>query len=186
MKIVKLEKDKIKVILSESDLENMNINMHSLSPESPELSPFLCEVMDAVKAKTGFSPNDGQVIVEATLSDDGIILMLSKPNDEKTEIKPSSFPRRSECAVFEFLTPDHLLEMIRNVPPVYLLAMRLYSYNDKFYLSIPKRRIPILIYEYSFKSRISPIAESILAEYGKLLAGGYRLLCINTSIKKIN
>lgn len=186
MKIVKLEKDRIKVILSESDLENMNIDARTLSPASPELAPLLCKVMDAVKAQTGFSLKDGQAIVEATLLDDGIVLMLSKPEAEINDAQPVHSPRKSECAVFEFLSTDHLLGMIKNVSPIYLLTMRLYSYSGKFYLAVPRRRIPVLIYEYSFKNRKSPIAESKLAEYGEFLAGGYRLMCISAGLKKIN
>ena len=45
MKIVKLEPDRIKVILSESDLESMHINSRTLSPDSPELNLFLYEIM---------------------------------------------------------------------------------------------------------------------------------------------
>ncbi len=188
MKIVRLEQDKIKVVLSDADLENMNIDASSLSPTSPELSLFLCEVMDAVKAQTGFSAEQGQVVVEAAQEPGGIVLLLSKhPNtSDKCKNRSIRTARKNDCAVFEFLSFENLIGMLRNVSPLYLLNMRLYSYNDKFYLSVPRRRIPILIYEYSFKNRKSAVAESILAEYGSLLAGGYKLMCISTGLKKLN
>lgn len=78
MKIVRVEQDKIKVILSEGDLIDMNIDVESLLPNSPELSGFLRTVIDAVKKETGFSLENGQVTVEATTYCGGIILMLSK------------------------------------------------------------------------------------------------------------
>lgn len=183
MKIVKLEADKIKVILSESDLENMHINPHTLSPSSPELTMFLCEVMTAVKEETGFCAEQGQALVEATKSDSGITLIISRQGDEGIRVQSA---RKPDCAVFEFLSFDNLMGLIKNISPTYLVPMRLYSYDGKFYLAIPKRRIPILIYEYSFKNRKSPVAESVLSEYGKLLAGGYRLMKMAAGLKKLN
>ena len=94
--------------------------------------------------------------------------------------------RKNESAVFEFLSFDNLMGLIKNISPVYLVPMRLYSYSDKFYLAVPKRHIPILIYEYSFKNKKSPVAESVLSEYGKLLAGGYKLMKMATGLKKLN
>ncbi len=184
MKIVKLEQGRIKVVLYENDLKNMKIDLSSLSPGSPELGRFLCEVMDAVKVQTGFSAEDGQMLVEATQVDGGIVLMLSRSNAEKSRIIPSL--KKGDTVVFEFLSFDNLLGMLKNVSPLYLLNMKLYTYHSKFYLAVPRRRIPILIYEYSFKNRKSPIAESILAEYGNLLAGGYRLMGMAAGLKKLN
>lgn len=183
MKIVKLESDRIKVILSESDLESMHINPQTLSPSSPELTLFLCEVMTAVKKETGFSLEQGQALVEATKSDDGIVLIISRTSEEGIRIQPA---KKNDCAVFEFLSFDNLTGLIKNISPAYLVPMRLYSYSGKFYLAVPKRRIPILIYEYSFKNRKSPVAESVLLEYGQLLAGGYRLMKMASGLKKLN
>lgn len=184
MKIVKLEADRIKVVLCEDDLKDMKIDADSLSPGSPELGRFLREVIAAVKVQTGFSADDGQMLVEATQTDGGMVLLLSKSGDEKSRITPPQ--KKYEMVVFEFLTFDNLLGMIKNVSPLYLLNMRLYTYHNKFYLAVPRRRIPILIYEYSFKNRKSPIAETILAEYGRLLAGGYRLMGMAAGLKKLN
>ncbi len=184
MKIVRLEQGKIKVFLCEEDLKNMKIDADSLSPASPELGRFLCEVMEAVKIRTGFSADESQTLVEATQVDGGIVLLLSKPNAEKSGIVQQA--KKCETVVFEFLTFDNLLGMIKNVAPLYLLNMKLYTYRSKFYIAVPRRRIPILIYEYSFHNRKSPVAESVIAEYGTLLAGGYRLMGMATGLKKLN
>ena len=78
MKIEKIEANKIKVSLSELDLIDMNINVKSLTPDSPRLHNFLYEIMEKVKAETGFNPYSGQVVVEATPHDDGITLTVTK------------------------------------------------------------------------------------------------------------
>ncbi len=188
MKIVKLEADKVKVILSSSDLKGLDIDAETISPDSPELSPFLCKVLEAVKEETGFSVDEEQVIVEATRNDGGLVLMISKmaKHAERSKLHAVRAVRRNESAVFEFGAFEDLLDMLKNAAPVYIINMRLYGYRGRFYLAVPKRRIPVLIYEYSLKCRKAPIAEAIVAEYGSFLAGGYRLCSMAAGIKKLN
>ncbi len=188
MKIVRLEADKVKVVLSDSDLKGMDIDADTVTPESPELSPFLCKVLDAVKAETGFSVDEEQVMVEATRDGGGMVLMISKMSKraDKSKLHAVRQGKHADSAVFEFTVFDDLLDMLKNTAPFYIINMRLYGYRGRFYLAVPKRKIPVLIYEYSLKCRKAPIAEAIIAEYGRFLAGGYRLACMAAGIKKLN
>lgn len=186
MKIVRVEQDKIKVILSEGDLIDMNIDVESLLPNSPELSGFLRTVIDAVKKETGFSLENGQVTVEATTYCGGIILMLSKVRvKDKGKIKGVKVAGKKENVIFEFCAFDDLATMLLNAEKRYLLSMRLYKYGDSFYLSIPKNCIPFLIYEFSLNSKKSAVSESFLGEYGKFLADGRSLTSMASGLKKI-
>lgn len=186
MKIIRLEQDKIKVILSESDLMDMNIDIESLAPNSPELSVFLRTVIDEVKRETGFSMENGQVTVEATTYCGGIVLMLSKARlKEKSKIKGVRVSGKKESTIFEFFDFDDLSGMLLNTEKRYILAMRLYSYKNRFYLAIPKNSVPFLVYEFSLSSKKSAVSESVLAEYGTFLADGNRLFCMVKGLKKI-
>lgn len=187
MKIIKLEQDRIKVILSDSDLMEMNIDISDLTPNSPELSLFMCEVMDAVKAETGFSADQGQVIVEATSCDDGIVLMLTKIKKgyPYAKIRGVRAVKKNECILFEFADFDALLGMLINIDCKYVANMNLYKYMNRFYLAVPRGKIPLLIYEYSLRSRRSAVAESVVAEYGRLIAGGYKLADMALDLKKM-
>lgn len=178
MRIVRLEADKIKVVLSATELADMNIDAKSLFPGSPGLNTFLCEILDVVKAETGFSVEDGQILAEASEFSDGIILVLSHPKG----IKPIS----SNRVIFELADTDALFGMLTNAPFSCLAGMHLYAYGNSFYLTVPRRKIPALIYEYSLKNNKSSITESILCEHGKRLAGGYRLLSMAAAVKKLN
>lgn len=186
MKIVRLEQDKIKVILSETDLMDMNIDIDSLEPNSPELSLFLRTVMDEVRRETGFSLENGQVTVEATTYCGGIILMLSKakPKD-RSKIKGVKVAGKKESIVFEFGDFDALSGMLVNTEERYITAMRLYSYNGVFYVAIPKNSIPFLVYEFSLNFKKTAVSESFLAEYGTFLADGDKLFCMTKGLKKI-
>lgn len=183
MKIVKLAHDKVRVFLTLSDLLNMKIDAESLSPDSPQLSLFLYEVLEAVKAETGFSMADGQVVAEAIPKADGIVLELSHliESDEKPvrNIKKDSI-------IFEITGFDALSGVLKNIQTAHLLNMRLYFYNGNYYVAVPKKRVPAIIYEYALTCQKSNIAESKIAEHGRFIAGGYRLMCMASALKKIN
>ena len=186
MKIVRLEQDRIKVILSESDLIDMNIDIESLAPNSPELSGFLRTVMEEVRRETGFSLENGQVTVEATTYCGGIVLMLSKARvRDKSKIKSVKLAGKRESIVFEFCDFDDLAGMLVNTEVRYILSMRLYKYKDSFYVAIPKNTVPFLVYEFSLSNKKSAVLESVLSEYGSFLADGKKLSHMTRCLKKI-
>lgn len=186
MKIVKLEQDRIKVILSERELIDMNIDIENLSPNSPELGGFLRTVMEAVRRETGFSLENGQVMVEASTYKDGIILMLYKTRGrDKGRIKGVKVSGKRDSAVFEFHSFDDLGTMLLNTEKRYILSMRLYRHKNRLYIAIPKNSIPFLMYEFSLKSRKSAVCESFLSEYGHFVADGNKLLLMTRGLKNI-
>ena len=182
MKIVKVEPDRVRVFLTEVDLFSMNIDIESITPDSPKLSAFLCDVLAAVKAQTGFSLEGGQVVAEATPSPHGIILELFKAKKEADVVKAV----KRDSVVFEIADFDSLSLMLKNMPAAYLFNMRLYILDDAFYVAVPKKRIPPIILEYSIKNRKIRTFEAYLGEYGRLVAGGYRLICMAAALKKMN
>jgi len=181
MKIVKLAHDRVRVFLTIGDLVDMKIDTGKLTPDSPQLSLFLYEILEAVKEETGFSLADGQVVAEATPKEDGIILDLSHLEGQKL-----TKTIKKDSIVFEITGFEALSSMLKNIQMAYLLNMRLYFCDGNYYIAVPKKRVPAIIYEYALKSRKSAIAESKIAEYGQLIAGGYRLMCMASALKKIN
>lgn len=184
MKIVRVEPDRVRVYLSEGDLLEMRIDVDSITPDSPKLGEFLCRILEAVKTETGFSADGGQIIAEATPRTDGIVIDLLHAN----KIKKSESVRlvKKDSIVFKFIEFESLTGMLKNISPTHLLSMRLYTYNGNYYVTVPKKRVPAIIYEYSLASGKSAVAESKIAEYGRLVAGGYRLISMATALKKIN
>lgn len=183
MKIVKLEGDRVKVILSPNDLEEMDISAEEINPNSPEISDFMSEILKIVKEETGFSLENGQVIVEATTFGMGVILVFSKI---KRDRKNNCGVKMGERVAFEFYGFDDLIGMLKNVSYADILDMKLYQYKNSFFVTVPKGSVPILIYEYSLNNQNSAVAESILSEYGKYLADGKRILGMVLEIKKAN
>lgn len=183
MKIVRLTPDRVRVFLTVADLLNMKIDSGNLTPDSPQLSLFLYEILEAVKAETGFSLAEGQVVAEATPKEDGIVLELSHP--ECREQRAVRAIKR-DSVIFEITGFDALSSLLKNIQTAHLLNMRLYICDENYYMAVPKKRVPAIIYEYALKSRKSAVAESKIAEYGRFIAGGYRLMCMASALKKIN
>ena len=181
MKIVKLAGDRVRVFLTMADLIDMKIDSSKISPDSPSLSLFLYEILEAVKEETGFSLNGGQVVAEATPKEDGFVLELSRLED-----KEKAKPVKKDSIVFEISGFDALSGFLKNIQVACLLNMRLYFCDGNYYMAVPKKRVPAIIYEYALKSRKSAVAESKIAEYGRFIAGGYRLMCMASALKKIN
>ena len=101
MRIEKLNKDKIKVTLTTAELINLDIDVKRLSPDSKELHTFLFHIMETIREETGFNPYNGQVVVEATPSQDGISILvkrLKKGIKKITEEQFKSFgqPKKKE------------------------------------------------------------------------------------------
>ncbi len=183
MKIVRLTPDRVRVFLTVADLLNMKIDSGDLTPDSPQLSLFLYEILEAVKEETGFSLADGQVVAEATPKEDGIVLELSHISGREQK---SVRNIKRDSVIFEITGFDALSSLLKNIQTAHLLNMRLYFCDENYYVAVPKRRVPAIMYEYALKSRKSAVAESKIAEYGRLIAGGYRLMCMASALKKIN
>ena len=183
MKIVRLTPDRVRVFLTVADLLSMKIDSGDLTPDSPRLSLFLYEILAAVKEETGFSLAEGQVVAEATPKEDGIVLELSHP--ECRETKAVRVIKR-DSIIFEITDFEAVSSLLINIQTAHLLNMRLYACGENYYVAVPKKRVPAIIYEYALNSRRSDVAESKIAEYGRLIAGGYRLMCMASALKKIN
>ena len=113
MRIEKLNKDKIKVTLTTAELINLDIDVKRLSPDSKELHTFLFHIMETIREETGFNPYNGQVVVEATPSQDGISILVKRLNKgikklprsslKVVSVKPKKKEPGTEC-VFYFET----------------------------------------------------------------------------------
>lgn len=100
MRIKKISGEKIVVHLTESDLAYFDLDFEKKIPQTADLHKFLYEVMELVKKETGFDPyNGGQVVVEASPSENGVSLVISKIADKKRKITRSEFARASGVRV---------------------------------------------------------------------------------------
>ena len=191
MKIEKIEANKIKVSLSALDLIDMNINVKSLTPDSPRLHNFLYEIMEKVKAETGFNPYSGQVVVEATPHDDGITLTVTKLVLDEVPVKkrrPKNI-RVSSHKVASKLT--YSFSSFEDVCNLFLInnaedfsSGKLYEYLENFYMVIPKND-SLQIHEFGDCCGKLSLSETFLAEHGKLHAKGESLVNMARGVQNL-
>jgi len=81
-------KDRIKVMLSEAEMQERNLTNEVLVNKSEMLNSFLFEVMEEIREKTEFNPYNGQVVVEAIRGNEGLMLLISKAEREKRKLTP--------------------------------------------------------------------------------------------------
>lgn len=86
MKIEMIEQNRIRVLLTRSELAERNLTTDNLKRNSPYLNEFLFEVMEQIREKTGFNPYSGQVIVEASSDGEGLILIVTKLSPQKKKL----------------------------------------------------------------------------------------------------
>lgn len=187
MKIMKLENDRIKVVLSDNDLIKLDVNFENISPESPEMSIFLTKILKAIGDETGIVIDEGQILIEAGKEGDCVVLIISKAQHgfslgKRRKLK--TMPK-SDRIIFEISAFDELFMMLANVNEKVLERMRVYRYNTSFYLSVPKFPITASICEFSRRCRKNHVAEAFLSEHGKLIAQNEQVVKMAKEIKRL-
>lgn len=66
------------VFLTNGDLDFFDLSPESFGPKSEELHRFLFVLMETVRDETGFDPFEGQVVVEASRTKDGVHLSICR------------------------------------------------------------------------------------------------------------
>lgn len=175
MKIEKLDFNKLKITLYVEDLQMYNINIKKLTPDSPELHTFLCEMMKLVNSQTSFNPFEGQVIVEAAPSGDTLVLMLSKLDTPLPQIKRiKAVKKKSREYICTFADFDTLGEFFRVCGDFFRNAA-LYKSGVQYFLLCNAERIPPYAKEFCSVRSSSGVGRHYLDEHGKFIADGNEL-----------
>jgi len=195
MKIEKVDNHKITVTLTFEDLEDFDMSLENLTPESSELHTFLFRIMEQVKLETGFNPYNGQIIVEAKPSNDGVTLVVTKldgENDKKAKqkiknIRAKKAPPRT--AVYKFQSFDSLCGALARVEQTIISCSSLHKMQGIYYLTVytdlPYARYNSIISEFCDDFDAPDMFEEILREHGELIAEHENLITMADEIKKL-
>ncbi len=196
MRIEKLECNKIKVTVFPIDLIDMNINMKSLKPDSPQLHSFLSGIMEKIKAETGFNPYSGRTVVEASPIGDCIVLTVTKMTDDEENFKMSKKRKiravlknkKKENSVYFFETFDDMCGAICILSVETLLGASLYKIEGRFVILALKieETEDVMISEFSSGNDHNTLAGDFLLEHAQLVASGEKLVSMAEGIKKLS
>ena len=197
MRIDKLSNDRIKVTLTTTDLIKLDIDVNDLSPENEALHSFLFHIMETVREETGFNPYSGQVVVEATPSNEGIILLVSKMKgsrqsavDIRKGVSVKARRKRTETpALFYFKNFDDLCSGMCLLEEAELSGCALYKIGDTFCFSIKVpsafKRCVAVMSEFAEKCSKYPAQLEYIKEHGELVARGEALVNMARNIRHL-
>ena len=195
MRIEKLKCNKIKVTVFPVDLIDMNINMKSLKPDSPQLHSFLSGIMEKIKEETGFNPYSGRTVVEASPIGDCMVLTVTKMSDDdenfkispKRKIRAVLKNKKTENGVYFFETFDDMCGAVCLLCEETLLDAKLYKIEGRFAISGLKMRESegVMISEFSSGNDCHSLAGDFLFEHAELIASGEKLAAMAEGIKNL-
>lgn len=147
MRIRKISCHKVIVELTNNDLDQLDMDLINRPQEN--IHNFLFNIMEKVHIQTGFDPyNGGQVIVEATPSEKGMELIISKipsksrkmSHEEFKKIKSikvkdtSKIKTTENKMVFVFNTYEDFENTVKRINDGELLCMTLYRNKNRYAL----------------------------------------------------
>lgn len=195
MRIEKLEFNKIKVTVFPVDLINMNINLKSLTPDSPELHIFLSGIMEKIREETGFNPYSEKTVVEASPMGDCMVLTVTKLSDKKTEIcnnrnkkvRAVLKNKKPNKNIYFFDDFDDMTSAVSLLSEETLIASSLYKIENRFALSV--RALDLsefgMLSEFSSECDKNSMAVDFLNEHGEIIAKGEKLFQMAEGIKSL-
>ena len=199
MRIERLNSDKIKVTLTMADLISFDIDIAELSPNSKELHNFLFNIMETIRVETGFNPYNGQVVVEATPSSEGMSIVVSRIKSGSSKITRSDIKRgvtitakqkkKTDTEIYYFEVFDDLCGALVLLSEEILLKSSLYKLGETFcYIlraSGETAKGRAVLSEFSSKKSKYPLQLTYIIEHGILVAEYEKLADMAENIKRL-
>lgn len=199
MKIKKIDFNKVQVLITAVDLMTFDMDIDSLRPNSPTLHTFLFEIMDKIQSETGFNPNNGQIVIEASQAGEESIMLtvtkLSKDASAARRILPEQLKHvkgvikqpKKKVSVYTFSSFDDVRRLLIRLDDDTLSNGRLYEMEDNYFLEIylpSADRTHTLISEYAQKREVSELTAAYLHEHAKIIAEHERLQSLADGIRR--
>jgi adapter protein MecA 1/2 len=192
MKIEKISENKIKVTISPDDLDERNIDLNSLTSNSPAAQELFWDMMEQAEVEFGFDASDSQLCIEAISdSHEGFIITVTKLDEDgdfesiqkfiknkfrKSDLKVKRKNRKicSAIMVYSFNNFDDICALCSKIDSLYSGESTLYKLKEVYYLVLTKnsfntpdiRRLEIILSEYGRKVSNAGFYEGYLNEHG--------------------
>ncbi len=129
MIIKAINSDKIKILLTTSDMERLNLTYEELDYQSPSSKRAISELLSFAKVKTGFDFTGARLYIEAFSNGDGSCTLLFTKLDKapSTESRKKPFVTDALPVIYEFERFDDVARWARscneNISPLALYTM---------------------------------------------------------------
>ncbi len=200
MKIEKINDNKIKITLSNRELEERNLDFQSLRYNTPEAQTLFLDMMKQAEYEHGFKTANCQLFIEAASINDGQFIVTVTKLQEKSlppipQKRKNSLPELkvkkkqtvvNQKVVYKFDNFEEICELVKTKSIPLDIPSTLYEYNNTFFLVlIPSPKTHLLILEFGEQVKDSKIAEGFLYEHGNKIIDGEVMNVINKNFIKV-
>lgn len=187
MNIEIIGKDKVRVIISETELAERHLTHESLKQGSAYLNKFLFEIMEKIRHTTKFDPYAGQVVVEAVKSGDGLMMIISKAKrtltkEDKARIRratPKIKKPEEETCIYIFEDFEDLCAALVRLDCECFEKSSLYRVDNTFYFVLKQKdgflKSAAILSEFCLDVASTDITKFLL-EHSNFSLSGYKLL----------
>lgn len=196
MKIEKLTENKIRVIISPSDLEMKDLDVHLLMAKTLEGQNFFAKMLEKAKNEVGFNTDGCKLLIEAFSSSDDILVFtitkyssqdLKKPTDiskKRLTVKRKTLNLLNKQAIYQFSNFEEFCSFCECIDRCnnfniknFSKNISLYLYHDTYYLLIKNintsykyiKTFYSIATEFSTPLSCSISFENKLLEHGKVI-----------------
>lgn len=188
MTIEMISPDKLRVVLTVSDLDHYELDYASISSDDPATRRMVCDILTKAKSENGFRFRNNKLLVEVVPGkDSGCVLYLTKSpavrSAELPTLPKSHRPRSNNAYILRCASLDDLLDAIgcfAGYPDIPLRDSGLYAEDDGYSLlfrpvtaGLDARRMAALLLELSEFGTVrsaDAVREALLMEHGKPVA----------------
>lgn len=194
MKIEKINDNKIRITLSNSELEERHLDFQSLRYNTPEAQNLFFDMMKIAETEHGFHTANCQLFIEAASVNGGqFIVTITKLHDKalppipkKKAIVPELKVKRKALIlnlVYRFNSFEQICELANSQLLPITLPTELYEYNNVYFLSVKTasmgkeelKKTNLIISEFGELVQDSEMMSATLAEHGNKIMKQYAL-----------
>lgn len=195
MRIEKINENKIKFILTETDLAERSINIEELAIPSDKTQKLFKDIMDKALEEYGFESAETPLMVEAMPSSaDGIMIIVTRLKDKEdaretyeslTEarnlrrFKTKGIKRTeseedkaddAEIMVWSFDTLDDIIDLSIRIASSFNGQSSLYKMNGRFFLVLDQNKdLELILGDYGTKHVSNTLSKYYLKEHGETI-----------------
>ena len=204
MKIEKINDNKIRITLSNSELEERNLDFQSLRYNTPEAQTLFFDMMKMAETEHGFHASNCQLFIEAASINGGqFIVTITKLHDKVVPAVPKKKAMVPELKVkkktlilnliYRFDSFEQICQLANSKLLPQNLPAELYEYNDIYFLAVKTdtmqknqlKKVNLIISEFGELVRDSETIDATLAEHGNRIIKQYALKKIAQHFCKI-
>lgn len=194
MKIEKINDNKIRITLSNSELEERHLDFQSLRYNTPEAQNLFFDMMKIAETEHGFHTANCQLFIEAASVNGGqFIVTITKLHDKvlppipkKKAIVPELKVKKKALIlnlVYRFNSFEQICELANSQLLPITLPTELYEYNNVYFLSVKTasmgkeelKKTNLVISEFGELVQDSEMMSATLAEHGNKIMKQYAL-----------